>query len=43
MGQSSQIRLLLLIEENFKIKIPQEKYAKLISVKLILDYLLKVK
>ena len=38
-----QIRLLLLIEENFKIKIPQAKYAKLISVKLILDYLLKVK
>jgi len=38
-----QIRLILLIEENFKIKILQEKYAKLTSVKLILDYLLKVK
>ena len=36
-----QIKLMLQIEQNFKIQIPQNKFSKLISVRLIYDYLLK--
>jgi|TARA_B110000438_G_scaffold220935_1_gene214104 acyl carrier protein len=36
-----QIKLILQIEQSFKIRIPQNKFTKLISVRLISDYLLK--